>query len=257
MLSGAGLSAGAGIPTYRDADGKWQRSNPIQHQDFVNKPQARQRYWLRSYAGWPAVAAATPSPAHYAIKNLEQQALVKLTVTQNVDRLHQRAGSREVIDLHGRLDQVVCLNCADITGRDDMQRRLADLNPTLGKMAEKGDFGLAPDGDADVTDDMVHRLKIPACEQCEGTLKPNVVFFGDNVPRATVQSIYSELDGADGLMIVGSSLQVFSGFRFCRYAADRGLHIASVNPGRTRGDELVTHRIAADADEALATYSGT
>lgn len=252
-LTGAGISAGAGIPTYRDRDGNWQRSDPIQHQDFVRQESSRQRYWLRSYIGWPAVSRATPCVSHHALAELEQSGPVQLTVTQNVDRLHQKAGADSVVDLHGRLDRVVCLACQRLFERSSIQNRLLALNPFLEQLGDNAE--LAPDGDADVESELTAQMVTPACEHCGGDLKPDVVFFGDNVNREIVQSVYKALDDADGLLIVGTSLKVFSGFRFCRYAAQRGTDIASINPGVTRGDELIRTRIRQDCDEVLGRYA--
>ncbi len=169
-------------------------------------------------------------------------------MTQNVDRLHQKAGSRQVIDLHGRLDQVICLKCHRREDRERLQARLKALNPFLQETGQT-----APDGDADVEDYQVPLVTVPDCETCAGTLKPEVVFFGGNVNREIVQHIYDELEEADGLLIVGSSLKVFSGYRFCRYAAERGLPIASINPGVTRADPLIQTKIQAEASPVLAS----
>lgn len=246
VLSGAGISVGSGIPTYRDKAGNWKRSNPIQHQDFMSRKSARQRYWLRSYSGWPAVAEAVPSPSHRVIAELERLKIVKMVVTQNVDRLHQQAGSRNVIDLHGRLDEVICTVCQKIISRHSLQPKLKLLNPFL---SQKGET--APDGDADVAEDSVSTVEIPPCEKCDGILKPNVVFFGDNVEKSIVQQVYDGIDDSDGLLIVGTSLKVFSGYRFCRYASTQGKPIASINPGLSRGDELIHTIVRGDSDDVL------
>lgn len=253
VLTGAGISAGAGIPTYRDRNGNWQRSDPIQHQDFVRQESSRQRYWLRSYIGWPAVSRAIPCASHHALAELEQSGPVHLTVTQNVDRLHQKAGATCVIDLHGRLDRVVCLSCRRLFERSSIQNRLLALNPFLEQLGDNAE--LAPDGDANIESELTPEMATPDCEHCGGDLKPDVVFFGDNVNRETVQAVYRALDDADGLLIVGTSLKVFSGFRFCRYAAERGTDIASINPGITRGDELIRTRIRQDCDDVLGRYA--
>jgi len=246
VLSGAGISAASGIPTYRDKAGNWKRSNPIQHQDFISRKSARQRYWLRSYSGWTAVASAVPSPSHHAIAELERREIVKMVVTQNVDRLHQYAGSRNVIDLHGRLDEVICMSCLEVTPRHTLQSKLRLLNPSFSQQGE-----IAPDGDADVAEDSVSCVAIPQCENCGGILKPNVVFFGDNVNKSIVQRVYDGIDNSDGLLIVGTSLKVFSGYRFCRYAAQQRKPIASINPGLSRGDELIQTIIRGYSDDVL------
>jgi len=246
VLSGAGISVGSGIPTYRDKAGNWKRSNPIQHQDFMSRKSARQRYWLRSYSGWPAVASAVPSPSHHAIAELERRKIVKMVVTQNVDRLHQHAGSRNVIDLHGRLDEVICMCCQKVIPRHDLQLKLTLLNPSFSQQGE-----IAPDGDAEVAEDSVPFVAVPPCENCGGILKPNVVFFGDNVNKSIVQRVYDGIDDSDGMLIVGTSLKVFSGYRFCRYAARQHKPIASINPGLSRGDELIQTIVRSDSDDVL------
>ena len=233
ILTGAGISVSSGIPTYRDANGDWQHSTPIKHQDFMNHKRSRQRYWLRSFAGWPAIKRAKATYAHKVINQLEKKGLVELTVTQNVDRLHQKAGSRFVIDLHGRLDRVICLNCKNYCEREWVQNQLKDTNPFLTESRHLG-----PDGDADVENHLVHDLIEPICSSCSGILKPDVVFFGGLVDKNLVQRIYQSLENADGLLIIGTSLRVFSGYRFSRYASSINLPIASVNPGLIRGEEL-------------------
>lgn len=246
VLSGAGISVGSGIPTYRDKAGNWKRSDPIQHQEFMSRKSARQRYWLRSYSGWPAVASAVPSQSHRVIAELERCKIVKMVVTQNVDRLHQQAGSQNVIDLHGRLDEVICMDCHRVISRRTLQPKLKSLNPFFSRQGK-----MAPDGDADVAEDSVSSVKVPHCEDCDGILKPNVVFFGDNVDKSIVQRVYDGIDNSDGMLIVGTSLKVFSGYRFCRYAATQGKPIASINPGLSRGDNLIQTIIREDSDDVL------
>jgi len=251
VLTGAGCSLASGIPTYRDRQGNWQRNNPIQHKEFVELHSRRQRYWARSYAGWPAVAAAKPNTTHMVMADWERKGLIRMLVTQNVDRLHQRAGQEKVIDLHGRLDQVICLDCDRISSRFEVQQRLAQLNPQLTTTGI-----LAPDGDADVADSLVAQVVVPDCDRCGGLLKPNVVFFGDSVKRDTVNCIYQTLEQSAALLVVGSSLMVFSGFRFCRRAHELGKPMACINPGKTRADELFQLKIAADCSEVLDSLPG-
>lgn len=246
VLTGAGISAASGIPTYRNSAGQWLRNAPIQHRDFVQNLAARQRYWARSFAGWPAVSAAVPNAAHKGLAKLERLAKIPLLVTQNVDRLHQRAGHHHVIDLHGRLDQLVCLQCGALSSRATMQNRLADLNPHLPRHA-----ALFPDGDADVADEVIAAVTIPECLSCGGVLKPDVVFFGDAVRKDIVDSVYSALEDSDAMLVIGSSLMVFSGFRFCRFAAARNIPIACINPGTTRADDLFTLKLAGDCNTVL------
>ena len=246
VLSGAGISVSSGIPTYRDKTGNWKRSNPIQHQDFMSRKLARQRYWLRSFSGWPAVASAVPTPSHNVIAELERCKIVQMVVTQNVDRLHQQAGSQNVIDLHGRLDEVVCMSCQKITARNTLQSKLELLNPSVSQQGN-----IAPDGDADVPEKLVPGFVVPPCEDCGGILKPNVVFFGDSVNKSIVQRVYDGIDDSDGMLIVGTSLKVFSGYRFCRYATQQQKPIASINPGLSRGEDLIQVIVRRESDDVL------
>lgn len=249
-ITGAGCSAPSGIPTYRNQAAEWQRSNPIQHQEFLTREQSRKRYWARSFAGWPAVADAEPNSAHLALASLEQQGIVSALVTQNVDGLHQKAGHREVIDLHGRLDKVICLDCGSLSPRSTMQARLARANPFLDPKA----LALTPDGDAEVPAADIERITIPNCERCDGTLKPDVVFYGGTVDKTLVQRVYDRLQAARGVLVVGSSLMVFSAFRFVRRAAESGLPIAIVNLGVTRADGLAALKLDADCEAALTSF---
>ncbi len=247
IITGAGCSAASGIPTYRDNGGIWKRSTPIQHQDFVTKLASRKRYWARSLAGWPAVAQAEPNACHRSIAEIEKMNLCSLLVTQNVDRLHQRGGHQNVIDLHGRLDQVHCLDCLDEISREDMQERLFRLNPEL----EFNFTQLAPDGDADVPDHLIDTIALPDCDHCGGLLKPSVIFYGGSVAKETVNKIFSAIDSARGVLVLGSSLMVFSSYRFCRQAARRGVPLTIVNSGTTRADELASLKINALCEQLL------
>ena len=240
VLTGAGCSLPSGIPTYRDTQGTWQRNAPIYHKDFLTKYESRQRYWARSMAGWPAIAKAKPNESHHFLRLLERQGKIRRLVTQNIDALHQRAGHRNVIDLHGRLDQVVCLACGVKSSRRDLQKRLEALNPKIPKV-----INIAPDGDADIYTD-VSQFNVPACLDCGGILKPNVIFFGDTVNKDIVQLIYKDLAETDGFLIVGTSLKVYSGFRFCKRAAQIKKPIVCINPGDTRGDGLYTLKVKLD-----------
>jgi NAD-dependent SIR2 family protein deacetylase len=246
-LTGAGISAASGIPTYRNDRGEWQRSDPIQHRDFVEREESRRRYWARSMAGWGYVADSQPNRAHHALARLEAAGHVALLATQNVDRLHQRAGHRNVIDLHGRLDRVKCLDCGSHGSRAALQQQLEALNPTWRERIA----AVRPDGDAEVADEVVADMRVPDCSHCGGTLMPDVVFFGGTVPRPRVEAIGNAIASADALLVAGSSLKVFSGFRFCRQAAGLGKPVAIINRGQTRADELATLKIEADAGEAL------
>lgn len=247
VLSGAGISIASGIPAYRGIDGAWKHSAPITHAQFISDPARRRRYWARSLLGWPTVRDARPNAAHLALAQLEQLGHVHLLITQNVDRLHQRAGSAAVVDLHGRVDRVRCLACPEIVSREQVQQWLQRDNPDARSLAVR----LRPDGDADVADDAVDRICVPACARCGGILIPDVVFFGGTVPGERVDRCKAALDAADALLVVGSSLQVYSGFRFCRLARELGRPLAIINPGSTRGDPLADLKLQAECQPLL------
>lgn len=247
VLTGAGISAASGIPTYRNQAGEWQRSQPIQHQAFIDHPASRQRYWARSAVGWNSVGRAVPNDAHRALVTLESQGKVSTLITQNVDRLHQRAGHQNVIDLHGRLDKVICLSCANDFERGHLQQRLLALNPQL----EQAVAALAPDGDAEVEEHLVDNINCPPCEHCQGVLMPDVVFFGGSVPKPRLQQAMDALAQADALLVVGSSLMVYSGFRFCKKALEQQKPICAINQGKTRADDIISLKINKDCSIAL------
>ena len=250
VLTGAGISLAGGIPTYRDAAGTWQHSEPVKHQEFLQEPGRRQRYWARSMRGWPPVRDAQPTPAHVALAALERRGQIELLITQNVDRLHQRAGSEQVVDLHGRLDRVRCLDCGRMHCRNEVQEQLTSGNLHNGPATSP-----RPDGDADLPEALERQFVVPLCPHCQGTLMPDVVFFGGTVPAPRVQACMEALERADALLVVGSSLQVFSGFRFCRRASELGKPIAIVNPGKTRGDGLADIKLEADCQALLQAVS--
>tara|TARA_R110002073_G_scaffold11364_11_gene51972 strand:+ start:5834 stop:6709 length:876 start_codon:yes stop_codon:yes gene_type:complete len=252
VLTGAGISEASGIPTYRDQHGAWQHSNPIQQQAFLRDVLARRRYWARSRYGWPVIRDASPNPAHHALAQLEARGHIELLITQNVDRLHQRAGSRNVLDLHGRIDRVHCLTCGAKHCRDSVQE-LLDSDNEWPHIAEPG---ARPDGDMELADSLPHQLVLPICPLCGGDLKPDVVFFGGTVPTARVNNCLAALDRAHGLLVIGSSLMVFSGFRFCRHASRRGLPVAIVNPGITRADALAQLKLSSLAAPLLTGALG-
>lgn len=247
VLTGAGVSTGSGIPDYRDRDGEWKRARPVEHRAFLDDPAVYRRYWARGFVGWGWFGAATPNAAHHALAALEARGHVGLLVTQNVDRLHQRAGSARVVDLHGRLDRVVCVDCGDAMDRDALQPVMAAANAGWSPRAD----GAAPDGDADIDDAAIARFLPPRCTQCGGRLKPDVVFFGDNVPRARVDQATAALDAADAMLVAGSSLMVWSGFRFARAAHAAGKPLAIANLGHTRADDLATLKLDADCGGLL------
>ncbi len=247
VLTGAGISAASGIGTYRNHDGDWQRSDPVQHQDFLKQLSARRRYWARSMRGWPAFHAAEPNPAHRALARLEQAGRVQIVVTQNVDGLHQRAGQSRLIELHGSLGTVVCLQCGAHQPRDRLQSWLEAHNGTW----LEGSVSAEPDGDAAFDDvRQFDDFREPLCK-CGGVLKPDVVFYGDSVPKERVQQVRAELDRADGFLLVGSSLMVYSSFRFAREARTLGLPMVAINQGRTRADDWWACKWPADSASAV------
>jgi NAD-dependent SIR2 family protein deacetylase len=233
---------------YRDAAGGWKRRPPVQIQDFLRDGATRRRYWARSMLGWPEVARARANAAHLALAELEAAQRIAGLITQNVDGLHQQAGHRDVIELHGRLAEVVCLECGTRLPRADLQVRLEAENGWLAGVAAPA----APDGDADLADSIdIADFNVPDCLACGGMLKPDVVFYGDSVPRARVERSYALVDEADALLVVGSSLMVFSSFRFCRRAHERGVPILAVNRGVTRADPMLALKIEDDCTEVL------
>ena len=264
VLTGAGCSTESGIPAYRDETGAWRHKAPIQLGEFLGSEHVRRRYWARSFSGFQRVQQAQPNSAHHALAALERLERVRLLVTQNVDRLHQKAGSRNVIDLHGQLAQVVCLGCGAQFDRTQMQSWLAEQNPELvhgadgtqatdaGASSVHQPAGLAPDGDAEVGASTMASVRIPACPSCGGMLKPAVVFFGETVPPEKVQLSYSALEAADALLVVGSSLTVFSGYRFVRRAADLGKPIVVLNSGVTRGDRFAELKLEGSCGALLS-----
>lgn len=246
VLTGAGCSTESGIPDYRASDGGWKGRRPIQFADFLRSEAMRRRYWARSMAGWPVVAAARPNPAHHALARLQRHGPVGRLISQNVDGLHTQAGSDDVIDLHGRLDRVVCLDCAALGDRQDLQRRLQDMNPGWQAAGEA-----APDGDADLDHSAYDGFRVPICERCGGLLKPDVVFFGENVPRPRVAEAFLALDKADALLVAGSSLMVWSGYRFVRRAREQGIPVFILGLGRTRGDAEASLRVRGRCGDLL------
>ncbi len=248
VLTGAGCSVNSGIPDYRDADGAWKRAPPLTFQAFMGQETTRRRYWARSLIGWRRISRARPNDAHRALARLEAMGKSEILLTQNVDRLHQAAGSAAVIDLHGRIDRVRCMGCGRVSPRQDLQDELARLNPQW--LAR--DAADAPDGDADLDGVDFSDFAVPACAHCGGVLKPDVVFFGENVPRDRVEAAKRHLERADAMLIVGSSLMVYSGYRFVDWAARAGKPVAAINLGRTRADALLALKVEAACEAALA-----
>jgi NAD-dependent SIR2 family protein deacetylase len=250
VLTGAGVSTESGIPDYRSPEALERVRRPIAGPDFLRSAALRRRYWARAMIGWERFRAARPGPAHRAIAALERLGIVSRVITQNVDRLHQEAGSRAVIELHGALADVACLVCGALESRDALQARLRSANATWAEAHER-EGAVAPDGDADLSDDVVASFAVPGCATCDGMLKPCVVFFGENVPRPVVDAAYASVDDADVLLVAGTSLAVFSGYRFLRRAAERGMWIGIVNRGPVRGEEQAALKIEASTGAVL------
>ena len=253
VLTGAGVSAEAGIPTYRDDDGQWLSGRPIQHQEFISSESSRRRYWARSMVGWRRVAASKPARAHHALARLEASGHVRLLATQNVDRLHQQAGHREVVDLHGRIDRVGCLACGRFITRAEMQDALEATNPGHADTAARL---IRPDGDADIDERRLDGFGVPGCGDCGGVLMPDVVFFGGTVPVERGARIADAIARCDALLAVGTSLMVYSGYRFCRLAHELGKPLVILNRGRTRADDLADELLREDCGEVLERLAG-
>lgn len=247
VLTGAGVSTDSGIPDYRGPDGE-RRVTPMQFREFTDSSAARQRYWARAFVGWQRFSSVVPNPVHEAIARLQGAGHVGSVITQNVDGLHQRAGTHDVVELHGSLADVVCLTCRDRSSRWDLELRMRSDNPSFVAV----DHEIRPDGDVALNDLEVASFVVPRCLVCaQDTLKPDVVFFGESVPKARVERCFDLTDQASALLVLGSSLKVFSGYRFVRRAAARGIPVAIVTRGPTRGDGEATLRIDAGLGETL------
>jgi len=244
VITGAGISTDSGIPDYR-GEGRVAR-HPMTYDIFLGSFEAQQRYWARSYVGWSRIALAKPNPGHFALASAESQGALSYLITQNVDGLHQEAGSKSVIDLHGRLDRVICLGCQKIISRTEMDERLQELNPEISK---DSNVEFTPDGDAEI--EGTQDFKVPVCDKCSGILKPDVVFFGESVPTDRVELALSQLADCDAVLVAGSSLTVNSGFRFIKQASKSGKPIVIVNIGPTRADQLAIAKIEANTSLAL------
>lgn len=247
VLTGAGVSTDSGIPDYRGPGAPVRR--PMNFADFRRTAAARQRYWARAYLGWSAMGTALPNATHHALVAMQTQGRLSGLITQNVDGLHRAAGHRDVIDLHGRLDAVICLGCGDTSSRAELQDRLVELNPSFGS----DDLVMLPDGDVALEETAA--FSVANCRHCDGCLKPDVIFFGENVPAPRVQQCQQLVDEAEALVVLGSSLQVFSGRRFVKQAYARDIPIVIVNRGETRADELATLKLDAGCAEVLADHA--
>jgi NAD-dependent SIR2 family protein deacetylase len=250
VLTGAGVSTDSGIPDYRHPDGTARHTSPMTFDRFRDNAAERQRYWARSHLGWQRIARARPNTAHHVVTALQRAGLLEGVVTQNVDGLHTAAGSRDVIDLHGRLDAVVCLDCGGRRPRVEIALRLDVVNPGF-RQQQSGDQTLRPDGDVILDEDVARGFRLVTCRVCDGILKPDVVFFGEHVPAARFHRSLARLDRANSLLVLGSSLMVGSGYRFVTAAKRRGLPVAIVTRGVSRGDRHADVRIDAELAPVL------
>lgn len=248
VLSGAGISLASGIPTYRDALGQWLGAEPITHQAFMRDGIARRRYWARSAHGYPLMSKASPTEAHVALASFERMGLLRECITQNVDVLHEAAGHHSVLHLHGTIEAVLCTACGHRYERQEIQKAIETLN---GIYETQTIDAPRPDGDIPVSDEWIEQFQVPDCGRCGGFLKPDVVFFGGNLAPQIKEAALVAVDESSALVVVGSSVQVFSGYRLCRRAAERGIPILLINPGQGRADEIATHRILYPAEIAL------
>ena len=250
VLSGAGLSTESGIPDYRGPTGLARRATPMTYQTFTGSAAARRRYWARSHLGWRHIAQAAPNHGHHAVAELSRRGRLAGIITQNVDGLHQAAGASEVIELHGSLHRVICLSCGQRTARADLHRRLAAANPDWDP---ESTASINPDGDAVLAEEATESFRVADCVACRGVLKPDVVFFGENVPRPRAEACYATVERASSVVVLGSSLTVMSGFRYVRHAAKLGLPVMIVNQGPTRGDTYATATLDAPLGQVLTT----
>jgi NAD-dependent SIR2 family protein deacetylase len=253
VLSGAGLSTESGIPDYRGPTGVALRATPMTYQTFTGSAAARRRYWARSHLGWRRIARALPNDGHRAVAELGRRGLLTGIITQNVDGLHQAAGAAEVTELHGSLHRVICLSCGQRTSRVDLDRRLEAANPGWGSVPVLGSVTINPDGDAVLAAEATESFQVVDCSACQGALKPDVVFFGENVPPGRAQACYALVESARALVVLGSSLTVMSGLRYVRHAAKLGRPVVIVNQGSTRGDQHATAILDAPLGRTLTT----
>jgi NAD-dependent SIR2 family protein deacetylase len=252
-LSGAGLSTESGIPDYRGPSGALRRHAPMNYHAFVTDAAARHRYWARSYLGWPQIARARPNAGHRAVAALQETGALSGVITQNVDGLHQEAGARDVLELHGGLDRTVCLDCGHRASRRELHERLRAANPGFGAAVDE----VNPDGDVEMPDAELVGFRMVDCRPCGGgPLKPDVVFFGENVPKDRVERCYQLVEAARAVLVLGSSLTVLSGFRFVRHAARHAIPVAIVNQGATRGDPLAALCVDAALGQVLPALVG-
>ena len=253
VLTGAGISTDSGIPAYRGPNSR--PSNPITLQEYMGSAEARQRYWARNHLGWRRVKWAEPNDSHLALAELERGGAIQAVITQNVDRLHEDAGSENVVDLHGRVDQIICTECGDLLRRRTLEQMLTALNPGFIERAEALGVVEAPDADAQIDDALAREFVVAPCPRCGGVLKPDFVFFGENVPKPRLARALKLVEEADVLLVAGTSLTVMSGLRFVRQADKAGTPVVLVNQGPTRGDELATVRLHSGTSETLRAFA--
>jgi len=248
VLTGAGISTPSGIPDYRDNQGVRRGRQPMMYQEFLSTPQSRRRYWARAMLGWPHVNLAQPNVAHEALASLQSTRQISGLITQNVDTLHDQAGSHDVIELHGSLHRVLCLDCGVRSERNAIQRLMEEQNPYLAGV----DAVQAPDGDTLLDPAFEERFQVPHCPHCAGErMKPDVVFFGENVAQATAAKAMTAVEKAAGLLVVGSSLMAYSAFRLCRAVADQGKPLIAMNLGKTRADDILDFKIEGSCEQLL------
>lgn len=248
VLTGAGISTPSGIPDYRDNQGVRRGRQPMMYQEFLSAPESRRRYWARAMLGWPRVRQAQPNVAHEALASLQSSRQISALITQNVDTLHDQAGSHDVIELHGSLHRVLCLDCGLRSERDSIQCLMESQNPYLAGV----DAVQAPDGDTLLDPAFEARFQVPHCPHCAGErMKPDVVFFGENVAQATAAKAMAAVEKAAGLLVVGSSLMAYSAFRLCRAVADQGKPLIAINLGKTRADDILDLKIEASCERLL------
>ncbi|KAH9525417.1 NAD-dependent protein lipoamidase sirtuin-4 [Bulinus truncatus] len=254
ILTGAGISTESGIPDYRsEGVGRYATSTnrPVQYNDFLKSAAARQRYWARNFIGWPHFSSFLPNRSHYILSDWEKTGKIHWLVTQNVDALHYKAGSQKVTELHGSAHRVICLSCEFQLSRHAMQDFITELNPNWSAEV----IGVAPDGDVDLTSDQIKNFKVPECPKCKGILKPEITFFGDSVPKDLVRSLLERLFESDAMLVIGSSLEVYSGYRFVHRASERGIKIGIINIGPTRADKLANIKVSARCGDVLQKLS--
>ncbi|XP_014357358.2 NAD-dependent protein deacylase Sirt4 [Papilio machaon] len=256
ILTGAGISTESGIPDYRSEEvGLYARSNhkPVQYQEFVKYPKVRQRYWARNFVGWPRFSAVQPNATHYAIRELEKINKVSAIVTQNVDRLHHKAGSENIIELHGTGYIVKCLQCTYEVDRYELQETMMQQNPDM----ENSVTMIRPDGDVELSREQIEKFRVPLCPKCQGPLKPDIVFFGDNVPKERVEKVRSEVSDSDAIFVLGSSLTVYSSYRIILQAKEEKKEVAILNIGPTRADNIVDIKISTKCSNILMNLHNT